>query len=276
VGVPVVTTLQGEEAFIDGLPESYRGEAMHWLRRHAASIDRFVCCGSQQAMAMATWLDVSAGRFAVISTGLDHKMFALDPGRVRGSTGPVVLGYLSSIRREKGLDLLVESLGQLVRTHGRDVRLAVAGQISDRAFWRTIRRTIRDAGLKRSVTYYGVPDLAGKVKFLRGCDYFVMPTRLAESRALAAMEALAAGVPVIASRLGVLLELLERTSGGVTVMPEDAGALTRGILELLDNADLSGAYARNGPIGIERHYSPQAMGQRTVEEYQRVLNGGTT
>ena len=187
------------------------------------------------------------------------------------TTGPAVLGYLSSIRREKGLDLLIESLRQLVQTHGRDVRLAIAGQLLDKAYWRQVQH-IRTAGLQDRVTYHGVPDLPGKVAFLRECDIFVMPTRLPESRALAAMEALAAGVPVVASRLGVLPELLDQTGGGLTVTAEDSDALSRGIMSLADNAELARTYSQNGPPAIARHYSPQAMAQRTLTEYHSLLN----
>jgi glycosyltransferase involved in cell wall biosynthesis len=148
--------------------------------------------------------------------------------------------------------------------------------VLDKAYWRQLRRTIRVAGLQERVTYHGVPDLAGKVAFLRACDIFVMPTRLAESRAVAAMEALAAGVPVVASHRGVLPELLEQTGGGVTVAAEDPEALAQGILGLLDNADLARRYAENGPAAIARHYSPQAMAQRTIEEYQGLLTAAAS
>jgi glycosyltransferase involved in cell wall biosynthesis len=272
VGVPIVSTLQGEESFIDALPEPHRTQAIALLRQHAASIDRFICCGRDQVPAMSAWLGVPADRLAAIPTGMDHRPFAPLAPRVPRTTGPAVLGYLSSIRREKGLDLLIESLRQMVQTHGRDVRLAIAGQILDRAYWRQVQRTIRTAGLQDRVTYHGVPDLPGKVAFLRECDIFVMPTRLPESRALAAMEALAAGVPVVASRLGVLPELLDQTGGGLTVTAEDSDALSRGIMSLADNAELARTYSQNGPPAIARHYSPQAMAQRTVAEYHSLLN----
>lgn len=273
VGVPIVCTLQGEESFIEALPEPHRAQARGLLRRHAGSINRFVCCAHERAAVMSAWLDVPVERFAVVPTGLDHKPFASLAARLPRKGGPVVLGYLSSIRREKGLDLLIESLRQLVQTHRREVRLAIAGQVLDAAYWREIRRTIRRAGLLDRVRYHGTLDLPAKVAFLQSCDLFVMPTRLPESRALAAMEALAAGVPVIASHRGVLPELLEQTGGGVTVTPEDVLALTRGIFDLLENPDLAGKYSQNGPPAIARHYSPEAMAQRTVAQYQEVLLG---
>lgn len=269
--VPIVSTLQGEECFVEALPQPYRERSIQWLRRHALSIDRFICCAQERVPVMAAWLKMPEDRFAVIPTGMDPQPFAAAAQRVQGAGVPMVLGYLSSIRREKGLDLLVESLRQLVHTHQRDVRLAVAGQVLDRSYWREVRKRIRDAGLQGRVTYYGELDLAGKVQFLQACDLFIMPTRLPESRALAAMEALAAGVPVVAARLGVLPELLECTGGGLTVAPEDGSALAAGILHLLENNAQAGIYSKQGRVGIVRHYSPEAMAERTIAEYQSVL-----
>lgn len=274
LGVPIVSTLQGEESFIEALPEPHRVEALRLLRQHARSIDRFVCCAAERVLAMATFLDVPAERFSVIPTGLDPAPFAPPHTPARDPQRPITLGYLSSIRREKGLDLLLESLQELVVTHRQDVRLAIAGQVLGRAYWRQIRRRIDAANLTQRIQYHGTLDLPAKVRFLHACDLFVMPTRLPESRALAAMEALAAGLPVIAARRGVLPELLEKTGGGMTVEPEDVGALTQGILLLLENPKLAKAFAAEGPVAIVRHYSPEAMARQTIEEYSKLLPDG--
>jgi glycosyltransferase involved in cell wall biosynthesis len=284
LNVPIVATLQGEESFIDGLNEPYRGQAMQLLRQHSKSIDRFVSCAAERVPVLARWLDVPAKRITVIPTGIDPQPF-VPPAASTASASwavakadrhrPVILGYLSSIRPEKGLIVLVESMRELVQVHRRDVRLAVAGQILDRPYWTRIQETLRRHNLEQRVAYHGELDLSSKIEFLRACDLFVMPTLLPEQRALAAMEALAAGVPVIASRRGVLPELLARTEGGITVEPENAGALTFGILSLLDDPQAREAYAANGPRGIAAHYSPEAMARQTVAVYDALVRPNT-
>jgi glycosyltransferase involved in cell wall biosynthesis len=283
LNVPIVSTLQGEESFIEALPEPFQDQAMAFLRRHAASIDRWICCAAERVPVLANWLHVPVERFAVIPTGIDPTPFA-PPGPPAASAaptppnaqggGPAALGYLSSIRPEKGLDVLLEALRELVQVHGRNVRLAIAGQVLDKRYWKRIRDHIARHGLKERVAFHGELDLPSKAAFLRHCDLFVMPTRLPEQRALAAMEALASGVPVIASRRGVLPELLARTGGGITVEAGDAGALARGILALLDDAAGRRMYAQNGPRAIAAHYSPEAMARQTVAEYTQWVNRG--
>jgi glycosyltransferase involved in cell wall biosynthesis len=278
--VPIVATLQGEESFIEGLPAPYGGEALALLRRHAGSIDRFVSCAAARVAPLAEWLGVPVERVGVVPTGMDAAPFApagaSGGAAARGDGGgnrPAVLGYLSSIRREKGLDLLIEALRELGEGPARDVRLAMAGQVLDKRYWRGVREAIRRHGLEGRVTYHGELDLPGKAAFLRGCDLFVMPTRLHEQRAMAAMEALAAGVPVIASRRGVLEELLARTGGGVTVAAEDPGALARAVAALLDDVEARRRYAASGPPAMAAYYSPEAMARRTVGEYETLLRG---
>jgi glycosyltransferase involved in cell wall biosynthesis len=268
LGVPVVSTLQGEEAFVAGLSEPYRRQAMDLLRQHAASIDRFICCARERVAPLADWLGVPAQRIAAIPTGLDAAPFAAMQRQPR-APGPPTIGYLSAIRPEKGLDVLVGAVAELKRLHHREVHLTIAGQVLDRAFWKRVRKMIDDAGL--CVTIHGELDLRAKVDFLHRCDLFVMPTRLHESRAVAAMEAIAAGVPVIASARGVLPELLDTTEGGFTVEADDPLALARGIMGLLDDPAAAKRHSQNGPANLARHYLPRAMAQRTVEEYRSLV-----
>jgi glycosyltransferase involved in cell wall biosynthesis len=285
LNVPIVSTLQGEESFIEALPEPYRGQTLALLRRHAKSIDRFVSCAAERVPTLATWLNVPLERITVIPTGIDPKAFAPPDSPVPPAASappnasgprPTALGYLSSIRPEKGLDVLIESLRELVHVHGRHVRLAIAGQVLDKRYWKRLRDTIARHDLEQRVTFHGTLDLPSKIEFLRACDLFIMPTRFPEQRALAAMEAMAAGVPVIASRRGVLPELLARTGGGITVEPENADALALGIMTLLDDPPTLRTHAANGPRGIAAHYSPEAMARQSIAEYETLIRGNIT
>jgi glycosyltransferase involved in cell wall biosynthesis len=269
--VPVVCTLQGEESFIEALPDPYREQSLDLMRRHAAAVDRFVCCAQERVVPLAAWLNLDVSRVTAIHTGIDPAPFARGEVRVVTAARAPVLGYLSSIRPEKGLDILVEAFRELTQKHGRGVRLAIAGQILDKSFWRQIQAALRRDHLDARVTFHGELDLAGKVAFLHACDLFVMPTRLPEQRALAAMEALAAGVPVIASRRGVLPELLAETGGGITFEPGESAALAQAVMALLDDPQALRACAEKGPLGIATHFAPMTMAQRTIAEFARLL-----
>jgi glycosyltransferase involved in cell wall biosynthesis len=278
LNVPIVSTLQGEESFIDALSEPYRQQATALLRRHATSIDGFVSCAAERVPVLAQWLNVPADRFTVIPTGIDPAPFA-PPASAAASDSTAsrtfTLGYLSSIRPEKGLDILTEALRQLVHDQKRNVRLAIAGQVLDKPFWKETQATIARHRLEPHINFHGELDWPAKIAFLHACHVFVMPTRLPEQRALAAMEALAAGVPVIASQRGVLPELLAATGGGFTVEPENPAALARATMRLLDEPETRQAFARNAPAGIAAHYSPALMAQRTISEYARRIQSRT-
>jgi glycosyltransferase involved in cell wall biosynthesis len=268
LGVPVVCTLQGEEAFIEALPEEHRGEATRLVRRHAASIDRFVACAAERVPVLAELLAVEQSRIAVVPTGIEVGAYAGAAGNGTRRAGRI--GYLSALRPEKGLDVLVEAFKQVAPVRG-EVELALAGQILDQGYWRKVRREIRAARLCDRVTYVGALDFAGKVAFLRGCEVFAYPTRLHESRAVVVLEALAAGVPVVASARGVVPEVLEKTGGGVAVAAEDPGALAAAILRLLEQPEEAAAMGQRGAAGVAEHYSAAAMARPTVAAYAEVL-----
>lgn len=270
LGVPVVCTLQGEEAFIDALPEPYRAEATALVRRHAASVDRFISCAAERVPALARLLQVEESRIAVVPTGIDVGAYAGSGGARNASPGGRQrIGYLSAIRPEKGLDVLVEALRELAKVH--NVELAVAGQILDKAYWRNVRAAIRTGGLEGRVTYHGTLDWAAKAAFLKECTVFAFPTRLHESRAVAVLEALATSVPVVASGLGVVTELLAKTGGGLTVSADDPDALASAIAGLLDQPEAAAAMGRQGARAVAEHYSAETMARRTLEEYSHVL-----
>lgn len=290
----IFCTLQGEESFLAALPEAYRQQAVAWCRQHAAAVDGFIACAQERVAPLAELLRVAPERISVVLSGLDAAPYQSDrepipPGEPRNVTAipqtedqsaEITIGYLSPIRRVKGLDVLLEAVHRLVAEDaggdgeagrkGRRIRLAIAGQILEPDYEKELRQTIRRYGLEKIVTWRGELSLAEKVTFLHGCDVFVLPTRQAESRAMAVMEALAAGVPVIASGLGILPELLTDTGGGITVPPEDPAGLAAALTAWRDHPAQAAAIGRQGAAALATRYTPPRMAAATLAVYQQV------
>lgn len=259
LGVPVVCALQGEDAFIAALPEPWRGRAIAHLRRAATAVARFIAPSAANAAVMAPLLGVDAVRIAVLRPGVPA---AAEP---RPDPGVPRIGYLSIIHPRKGIDLLAAAVVRLVRD-GVDLELAIAGQVRQRRCWDAVRRTLDAGGVRW--TYHGEPDGAGKVAFLRSCRLFVLPTRLDEARAMAALEALAEGVPVVLPRRGVCAEIVASTGGGVVVDGDTPEAWAAAITGLLTEP-AAAACGHAGWRNITGHWSPVALAagmERVVEE----------
>jgi glycosyltransferase involved in cell wall biosynthesis len=149
--------------------------------------------------------------------------FSIVPPSVKSPTEPqngenrgaVRFGHLSSIRWVKGLDLLVTGLSN---SRGLDYHLTVRGKVLEPEFFRRVVGQAEAAGI--DMHFGGEATPVEKADFFTQCDFLVLPSRLKESRGIAALEALAAGTPVIAPDRGIFSELAEAT-GGVALYNRD-------------------------------------------------------
>jgi glycosyltransferase involved in cell wall biosynthesis len=267
IGVPVVCGLQGEEEFIARMREPYRSRAQELIRRHAGDVDLFIATHEAYAERMAEFLAVPRDRVRAIRTPLDVALFRNPTPRPRS---PFVIGYLSSITPGKGLDLLVAAMSRLAED-GRDARLRVAGKVLDKAYWRKVSRDVERTGLADRFEYVGEVSLSGKIQFLRGCSVFSLPSRFAEARGLAAMEAMAAGVPVVVPDSGVFPEMIALTGGGLLAPPEDPEAITQAIARLMDDPEEADRIGRAGAEGVAEHYAVEPIVDQTLQAYESVL-----
>ncbi|MBI3910146.1 MAG: glycosyltransferase family 4 protein [Armatimonadetes bacterium] len=266
LGVPIVCTVQGEDAFVMAMPEPYRSQARQLMQEHATTVDLFISPSEAYVAIMAAFLDVPRNRFRVVHAGVD--VDAYRPAAPR-HTDPFTIGYLSGINPAKGLDLLVEAFRLLVHERQRDVRLRVAGKALDADYWRTINRRIRSAGLVSRFEYCGEVDFTRKRDFLHACSLFSVPSRAAEPRGIAALEAMAAGVPAVLPDAGVFPEMVALTGGGVLFPLGDATGLAAAIVRLMDNPESADSLGRAGAEGVARHYATARM----AEEMQQTIAG---
>ncbi len=258
LGVPLVCSFQGEDGFLGDVPEPWRGRSLDHLRRAAAMVSRFVAPSAVQAATMGALLAVPAERITVLHPGVPAAPAPRpDPGTPR-------LGYLSIIHPRKGLDTLAAAAVRLVRD-GVDLELAIAGQVRQKRYWDEVRRTLDAGGVRWS--YHGEPDAAGRTAFLRSLRAYALPTRLEEGRCMAALEALAEGVPVALARRGICPEIIATTGGGAVVDGDAPEAWATVLKAWLTDAARATACGRNGWEGLRRDWSPTAL----AEGMERVV-----
>jgi len=151
--------------------------------------------------------------------------------------------------------------------------LSVAGEVTgpNSRFLGRLRERIASAGLTDRFEYLGEIGLEEKVRFLRSLSVFCLPSRYAEQRAMACLEAMAAGVPAVVPRLGLFPELIGLTGGGLLAPAEDAAAFADALAALLDDPDRADRMGRAASEGIARHFSAEAMTSRTLAIYEEAL-----
>ena len=244
--------------FIDAIPEPHRSRTADLLRERAADVDRFVAFNAFNAGFMGGRLGVAAERIAVIPHGVDLAAFPVEPpdltARRQARGGGLVIGFLARGCPEKGLDQLVRALPLVAARHDVEVVAAGATIETERDYLASCHALARDLGMTDRFRWLGQIDRAAKLDLLASIDVFALPTPRAEAKGLSAIEALAAGVPVVASNHGAFPELLDGERAGLLHAPGDPADLARAINAVLADETLASRLGRHGhAVARERH-----------------------
>jgi glycosyltransferase involved in cell wall biosynthesis len=270
--VPVLGTLQGDDIFLEALPEPYRKQALDLVREHCREMDGFIATSAYYADFMAGYLDVPRERIHVIHPGLN--LTGHGTPRSESNGPPYTIGYLARICPEKGLHVLAEAFRILRHDPSAPkCRLHISGWLGGKnhAYLDKIREQMKQWGLADSFEHTESPDLASKVRFLQGLDILSVPTTYREPKGIYVLEALANGVPVVQPRHGSFPELIEATGGGLLVEPDNPEDLARGLRRLLDDAAHRQELGRKGKEAVHQHFHAAGMARKTEEVYQQYI-----
>jgi glycosyltransferase involved in cell wall biosynthesis len=272
---PLCCTLQGEDLFLDGLGEAYRGDALRLIRENAKYVDAFIAVGEWYADFMAEYLGIPRGKIHAVPLGINLTEYKPKPD---DHSEVFRVGYFARVAPEKGLRLLAEAYRLLRRRADfGPARLDAAGYLAPehKPYLQEVEREMCDAGLGDEFRYHGTLDRADKLAFFQNVDVLSMPTSYAEPKGLPVLEAMASGVPVVQPNWGSFPEMVERTRGGVLFEPNDAARLADELYALWKNPELRNDLAKQGAAGVREHYSVARMAERVVGVYSS-LNAGAS
>ena len=267
--VPMVVTLQGEDLFLQGLPEPFRAEALALIRAQAEEVDLFVAVSEYYAAFMQGYLQIPAAKVRVAPLGIAIPA-DLAPAPLRRD--PFTIGYFARVAPEKGLHLLAEAYTIMRRELGLPPsRLRAAGfrGPDQQAYFDGIVRKLDADGLAREFEYAGAPDRAGKFAFLQALDVFCVPSPYREPKGLYLLEAMAAGVPVVVPAHGALPEILNVTGGGVGITPGqgDARAFAQALMSVWTQPDVAARWGKNGYAAVREIFTVEQMAERVEAVY---------
>ncbi len=173
--------------------------------------------------------------------------------------------YAGRLAPEKHLDLLVRAVASLAALAPR-ITLALLGSGSAEGELRSLCRSL---GVADRVHFFGyLPDLASMAEVYNASDVFVIPST-AETQSIAAMQAMACGLPVVGVRSWGLAEYITEATG-LLVEPGDQDALTKALAHLVHHPDARFRLGNEGRAFVTR-FSPVAIASEWEAIYRRVI-----
>ena len=233
--------------------------------RVARRLPRVLTVSGSSRRDIADQLGVDPARIAVVPVGVDDSVFRPMPGRVR-VRGRIMTTASADVPM-KGLVPLLEALAK-VRTERPEAHLVVVGRLKDGS---VIPGVLDRYGLNGAVRFLsGVTD-QGVVDLYAEAELAVVPS-LYEGFSLPAVEAMACGVPLVATTGGALPEVAGRS--GVTALlvpPNDPGALAQAMLAALADEELCRRLGSAGRKRTIERFTWPVTARGTVEQYRELL-----
>jgi glycosyltransferase involved in cell wall biosynthesis len=214
---------------------------------------------------------IPAGRIDVVYNGVDTAIFAHSEKReeVRSElhipADAILLGIVGRLSEEKGgVDFLIRAVARLCKTKP-NLRLLVVGDGPLRGNLEALAAESAPGG---AIIFTGTRNDVAHL--LSAMDLFVLPS-LNEALPIVVLEAMAAGLPVIATRVGGVPEIVDHEKTGLLVEPGSEGALYSALEHLICDADLREHLARAGRARVASDFTIERMVERIEGLYEELL-----
>ena len=256
-GVPLVITPHSDAGSGSAASHLYASAVARSTLRRA---DRVVALTRLEAAGLAG-LGVDERRIRVIPNGIDLEEFASLTPRRPATRPPTVLYVGRLYPEQKGLETLVAAFASIARGHPAQLRLV--GE--DWGGLARVRESAREGGITDRVVATGPLERKELLEEYARAEVLVLPSRF-EPFGIVLLEAMAAGLPVVASRVGGIPEVVDAGTTGILVPPGQPAPLAEAIASLLDDP------ARAAQLGAAgRRRAEQYSWSRIAPEYLRLF-----
>ncbi len=208
----------------------------------------------------------AAERVTYVANGVP----TLDVGQREQPSGTWTLGMAALFRPRKGVEVLLEALAALC-SQGADVHLRAVGPFETPEYEHEVKQLAERLGISGAITWTGfVDDVPAELEQI---DLFVLPSLFGEGLPMVVLEAMAAGVPVVASHVEGVPEAIRHRQDGLLVEPASVSQLTLAIEEIIAGKSLDYAtLSESAKQRHSKHFSTHAMATGVANVYQKLLN----
>jgi phosphatidylinositol alpha-mannosyltransferase len=243
-----------------------------WRNLTNAAVERQSLAGANRLIAVSNSLrdylereGFESSRIAVVPNGVPVQERPVD---WRAPVGSWIVGTVGFFRPRKGIEILVRALHLLLQ-QGVDVRLRAVGSFEEPAYRQTLVQLAEDLGVSDRIEWIEFTVDVGAE--LRQFDVFALPSLYGEGLPMALIEAMAIGLPVVATAVEGTPEVLTPTGAGLLVAPGDAHQLAEALTYLTSLGQGARDVGESGRRRQIERYSDTAMAQAVAKVYDSVI-----
>ncbi|UCG36208.1 MAG: glycosyltransferase family 4 protein [Candidatus Bathyarchaeota archaeon] len=272
---PLVCTMHSTEHGRTGLhnPDSYMIDGMEWWACYEAM--RIIVTSNSMKGEVCGHFQVSSDKVDVIPNAIEAMKYEVQTDRwgVKrrfgvGDHEKLVL-YVGRLVPQKGVEYLIRAVPRISRRLP-EAKFVIVGE----GWMRQHLEWLADqTGQRWRVRFTGFISDEELVALTKSADVMVVPS-VYEPFGIVALEAMAAGVPIVASRVGGLAEVIEHDKTGVYIYPRSLDSVAWGVERVLSDPGYRDWIVKNALEAVKNRFSWQTVARQTIDVYKRVLGKG--
>lgn len=211
---------------------------------------------------------VSADAIRCVPRSVDLKRFNVV--KKKNNDGQFVVSMVGRITPLKGHKYFIESMAKVIRSYPNVIVKIIGEAPAKKQFYKEeLISLTRRLGIESNINFLGnrsdIPNV------LAGSDLLVMSSIEPESFGRVVVEAQAVGVPVIATRIGGVIDVIDDEKTGLLVPPKDTEAMAAAVMRIIRNPQLAQQFVSAAKIKIAEQYTLEHMASRTLAVYEELL-----
>ncbi len=268
--IRLMSLLQDEDEFLQALPEPHKSRAWALLHECCEGIDGFISSSRYYADLMRNRLGIAQEKVHTVYNGIapPADARAYESGG-RPARGTPVIGYLSRMSEDKGLDLLAEAFVSLKQNGFPDLKLKVTGggTGADEGFVRSVKTMLAGADASGDVEFVDDFSPAAMDDFFSDITVLSVPEKKPVSNSLYVLESMSRSIPVVQPDHGIFPEILGMAGGGLLFEPGSALQLAEALSRVIGDPVLALELGRQGRAGASGKFHIDGAAQEIAAIY---------
>ena len=228
-----------------------------------------ICIGASNKI-KEYFQQIECKNIEVIPNGIDVKRFQnLNRGENRKKmdfNNEFVIITVARLEKVKGLKYLIKALDILKNKSGENYKLLIIGEGSERDNLKNLTKKLK---LENSIKFLGQISNQDIPNYLSASDCFVLPS-ISEGFGIVILEAMAANVPIVATRVGGILDIIENEKTGILTEPKNSEEISKAILKIHKEPEFAKKLVNNAFLSLHQ-YSWQDIQEKVYSIYEKVI-----